>query len=159
MSVLLTWRFRPTIIRRMLIDQISLYKFIGKRLQKKRASLGMTQSELAVKVDLSRTSIANIEAGNQNAPLHVIYEIGLTLGLKPSELFPSFEEITSPLEVGDAIAQKMAGAGSDKAANVVRSLVRSTREEFASGIITDVQKQGGKRSGNSMGKRRKTNSG
>ena len=158
MSVLLTYCNSSTIIRRMLIDQISLYKFIGKRLQAKRAHLGMTQSELAQQVKLSRTSIANIEAGNQNAPLHVIYEIALSLGLKSSELFPSLEEITSPIEVGEAIAQQMAGVGSDKAANVVRNLVRSSREDGISGTIADVQKQSGKRGGGVLGGRRKANS-
>ncbi len=123
----------------MPIDQFSLYEFIGKRLQRKRSSLGMTQAELAKEIKLSRTSIANIEAGNQNAPLHVIYELCSILGLKPSELFPSLEEMTSPKEVAEAIAKEMAGAGSDKAAEVVRNLVRGKEER--SDTTGDVQIQ------------------
>lgn len=121
----------------MPIDQVSLYQFIGKRLQRKRASLGMTQAELAEQIKLSRTSIANIEAGNQNTPLHVIYELCSLLQLKPAELFPSLEEITSPIEVADAIADEMAGFGSEKAAQVVRTLVRGKEKRGGTG---DVQK-------------------
>lgn len=105
----------------MPIDHDSLYAQIGKRIQRKRASLGLTQLELAKDVGLSRTSVANIEAGNQNAPVHVLYEICVVLQLRPADIFPEIDGIRSSIVVGDSIANELGGI----AGNLLRSLVRS----------------------------------
>lgn len=84
----------------------------------------MTQLELARQVDLSRTSVANIEAGNQNAPIHVLYEMCLILQLKPADLFPEIEGIISPIDIGDSIAAELG----DKAAGWLRALVRNPQQ-------------------------------
>lgn len=127
----------------MPIDKVSLYKFIGKRLQNKRMALGITQADLAEQVKLTRTSVANIEAGNQNTPLHIIYEMCSILQLKPGGLFPSLEEISSPIEVADSIAKQMVNAGSGKAAASLKILVRG-KEAKNSDTTGDAQEQGGK---------------
>ena len=121
----LTWRSECDLIYLMPVDEDSLYELIGQRLKQKRARAGLTQSDLGIKVNLSRTSIANIEAGQQNAPLHVIYDICMNLQIQPQELLPSLDEMySSPIEVADAIANNMVSAGSDKAAQTLRNLVR-----------------------------------
>jgi len=46
------------------------YKQFGLRVRQLREALGLTQAELAKRVGLERTSIANIEAGKQRILLH-----------------------------------------------------------------------------------------
>lgn len=136
----------------MPIDQDALYKSIGERIKTRRARHGITQIDLARKVGLSRTSIANIEAGQQNAPIHVLYDICLNLGLQPNELLPSMEEIyRTPMEVANAIALEMVSDGTNLslAANVLSKAARlgSKEANFAS---PEIQNEGGKKGSESL---------
>ncbi|MBX9685878.1 MAG: helix-turn-helix domain-containing protein, partial [Candidatus Obscuribacterales bacterium] len=126
MSVILTDPQTATIIIIMPIDQLTLYSRIGKRLQKRRAQLGITQVELSQRIKMSRTSIANIEAGNQNAPIHIIYDLCIALDISPIDIFPTIEDVTSSIEVGEQIAAEMTQEKQSKAAMIVRNLVRSS---------------------------------
>lgn len=66
-----------------------MYELFGRRLSAKRRDAGLTQAELAKRVDLSRASIANIERGQQNLPLHQAYRLAEALGLHdPHDLLP-----------------------------------------------------------------------
>jgi len=66
-----------------------MYEIFGRRLAAKRRDSRLTQAELAKRVDLSRASIANIERGQQNLPLHQAYKLAEALGLNdPHDLLP-----------------------------------------------------------------------
>jgi transcriptional regulator with XRE-family HTH domain len=59
---------------------------IGNRLAGARVDAGLTQRELAVRIGLSRPSVANIEAGRQDVPLsHLLLFIRVT-GTDPARL-------------------------------------------------------------------------
>mgnify|MGYP000881373652 CR=1 FL=1 len=60
-------------------DQI--YYWIGRAIQRRRIVLSMRQEDLAAAVGLSRTSMANIEAGNQRSPVHVFIQIANALSI------------------------------------------------------------------------------
>ncbi len=85
-----------------MVDERRLYQALGKRIRALReqpadASRGrMTQAELAKLVDMERTSITNIEKGNQKVPLHVLFRIGEVLGAEPMELLPSLSDVQPP---------------------------------------------------------------
>ncbi len=49
------------------------YRDVARRLQATRKMLGLTQHDLGHHVGLSRSTIANIETGNQKCPLHFIH--------------------------------------------------------------------------------------
>jgi transcriptional regulator with XRE-family HTH domain len=49
-----------------------VYRLLGAKIERMRSTLGWTQDELARKVNMSRGSIANIEAGKQRILLHDI---------------------------------------------------------------------------------------
>lgn len=109
----------------MPIDQEMLYKLVGARLKIRRVGLQYTQAELATKLKISRASIANIEAGQQNAPVVLLYELCSILKIQPSELFPTIEEISeSPFELADEIAREMEKGGNTKAAQVLTLICR-----------------------------------
>ena len=63
------------------------YRMLGSRIEMIRETLGMTQLELAHKCEgLTRTSIANLEAGRQRIPLHKVELIALALHTTPKHL-------------------------------------------------------------------------
>jgi len=62
---------------------------MGRKLKLTREKANYTQGSLANKLGVSRTSITNIEAGNQKIPLHMLYNIGALFEIDPRELLPS----------------------------------------------------------------------
>jgi transcriptional regulator with XRE-family HTH domain len=72
-------------------DMRRFYEEVGRRLRRARLDAGLTQKELANQVELSRASIANIEAGRQQFPLHALILFARALEVKPASLLPSAE--------------------------------------------------------------------
>jgi transcriptional regulator with XRE-family HTH domain len=81
--------------RRLRADEKLLYRHIGERLKRRREEIPLTQKQLGELVGLLRTSIANIEAGNQRTPLHTLYNLCLALEIEPKEILPTAEESVS----------------------------------------------------------------
>ncbi len=69
--------------------QDQLYSLFGSRVRALRERRQVTQEELARRVDLSRTSITNIEKGRQRVLLHQILDLANALDAKPADLFPT----------------------------------------------------------------------
>jgi transcriptional regulator with XRE-family HTH domain len=67
------------------------YRGFGTKVRQARGG-GLTQEELAARVKLSRTSIANIEAGRQRVPLHMLHVFAQALGVAPESLLPAHEQ-------------------------------------------------------------------
>ena len=73
-----------------------MYPRIGHRIRELRESHGFTQSQLAGQVDLTRTSIVNIEQGRQKVMIHTLYQLAAVFNVQVAELLPAFDE-SSPL--------------------------------------------------------------
>jgi transcriptional regulator with XRE-family HTH domain len=67
------------------------YEEVGRRLRRARTAAELTQQELADQVELSRGSVANIEAGRQQFPLHHLVLFARALNVRPESLLPSAE--------------------------------------------------------------------
>lgn len=65
-----------------------LYRVFGSRLRALREEKSVTQEELARRVDLSRTSITNIEKGRQRIMLHQVLELAEALDADLGALIP-----------------------------------------------------------------------
>jgi transcriptional regulator with XRE-family HTH domain len=74
------------------VNDSKLHRLIGETLRDRRKQTGMTQTDLASKVGLLRTSITNIEAGRQKPPIQVLYNICLVLGIEAREILPTNAE-------------------------------------------------------------------
>lgn len=72
----------------MKVNEKILYAEIGKRLKHLRLDVKMTQSQLAEKIGVLRTSITNIESGKQKPPLSTLYSLCLVLNVEIAELLP-----------------------------------------------------------------------
>jgi transcriptional regulator with XRE-family HTH domain len=75
-----------------------LYRSIGSVIRAKRRQRDWTQEELALKLMISRGTLANIEAGRQRIFLHQLYSIAAALELKPVDLLPPVTVVTSTPE-------------------------------------------------------------
>jgi transcriptional regulator with XRE-family HTH domain len=67
------------------------YAEFGAKLKRARERAGLTQKELADRVDLPRTSVTNIEHGRQRIALHQLVQFAAALGTEPLELLPEEE--------------------------------------------------------------------
>ena len=65
-----------------------VYLDFGRRLRVARRKAQLTQEALGKRVGLSRTSIINIEQGNQHVGLHLLYDLAKAVGVRPVELLP-----------------------------------------------------------------------
>jgi transcriptional regulator with XRE-family HTH domain len=65
-----------------------LYISVGANVRDARKRAGLTQADLAAAVRMTRSSIANLEAGRQRIPVHLLVWIGETLGVRPRDLLP-----------------------------------------------------------------------
>lgn len=77
-----------------------LYEEFGRRFRTRRKAVGLTQSQVAERVGLTRTSITNIEQGRQHIVLHQLFLLASAVGSKPEELLPdvepALEQLVSP---------------------------------------------------------------
>ncbi len=60
----------------------------GARVRAARKNAGLSPKAVASLVGLSRSSIANLEAGRQRVPVHVIWNLADALGVQVSALLP-----------------------------------------------------------------------
>ena len=65
----------------------AIYQAVGARVRMIRETLGLTQDELAARMDgMTQTSIVNFEQARQRLPLHKIEKIAEALGTNPKNL-------------------------------------------------------------------------
>lgn len=81
-----------------MIDERRLFQEVGQKIRQLRAAPAggrarLTQAELAEMVGLERTSITNIERGNQKVPLHVLYRICEALRAPITDVMPAIAEV------------------------------------------------------------------
>ena len=77
----------------MTFDAAHLYETLGTTLRDRRNALGLTQSQVAHSVGVRRTSVANVEAGKQRPPLHVLYSWMEALDVEPADVLPHPAEL------------------------------------------------------------------
>lgn len=77
----------------MSLNEDRLYALIGERLKSVRVRAGIPQTKLAAAINHLRTSISNIEAGRQRAPLYVLYELCYQLDIELVSILPLDDEV------------------------------------------------------------------
>ena len=79
-------------IRRMItvevVDKDAVWGQLGENIANARAKQNLSQEQLSKMVHLSRTSIVNLEMGNQRCPLDTLYDIASCLGVSIQEILP-----------------------------------------------------------------------
>ena len=66
-----------------------LYIIIGHKIRSARKANRITQSQLAELIGVTRTSITNLESGNQRPPLNTLFSIAEVLDIAIFDLIPN----------------------------------------------------------------------
>lgn len=72
-----------------------VYLTVGRRIRRLRERRGTTQTELASRANLTRTSLSNIEAGRQRISVRALLEMAAALNVSPAELLPDLRQTRS----------------------------------------------------------------
>ena len=72
-----------------------IYRTIGGIIRQRRRRLELPQAKLAVRLGISRATLANIETGRQRVLVHHLYAFAEALDMKLSELLPQANKITA----------------------------------------------------------------
>lgn len=92
-----------------------LYQAIGEKIRVARNDMKLSQAELADRLQISRASVVNIEAGRQRPPLHLVWRIAEHLNTELVFLIPRSNELKNQevLLDEDTIAQIETAANGD----------------------------------------------
>lgn len=104
------------------------YKDIGKRIQKQRKALGMTQEELADKSGLDPSYISKIETGQAKISLPSLVEIANILGLSADELLCGSITASAHVYQGE-MAERLKGC-SDREVQLLNAMNACLLEEL-----------------------------
>ena len=77
-------------------EQDAADRHIGGKIRDRRNALGLSQETLAARVGLTRTSIANIEAGRQAPPVMRLAMLATVLRVQLADLIPPVELPAQP---------------------------------------------------------------
>jgi transcriptional regulator with XRE-family HTH domain len=78
-------------------DQVDrLYQAIGDQIKAARTKNKVTQTDLGKRIGLTRSSIANIEAGRQRVMLHWLFQIAQELNIPPHALIVAPDGLQDP---------------------------------------------------------------
>ncbi|ODT03000.1 MAG: hypothetical protein ABS52_11210 [Gemmatimonadetes bacterium SCN 70-22] len=101
-----------------------LYLEMGARVRQRRETLKKTQDELAGDVGISRSSIANIERGQQHAPVHVLLGLAEALDVDMAALLPTHAELVALVDASRDVPKlvNIAGESSQLPPDVVQFL-------------------------------------
>lgn len=70
-----------------------LHEELGKKIRNRRIRRDYTQDELSKRVQISRTSLTNMERGRQRILVEQLYRIAKALEVEPAELLPTAREL------------------------------------------------------------------
>ena len=101
------------------------YYKIGQRIRKFRKAYGLSQEELAERVDISTTHMSHIETGNTKLSLPVLVDIAAALEVRTDELLNDGSILTA----GSAIEEIVSVLNSCTAteAKVITDIVKATK--------------------------------
>lgn len=74
-------------------SQGAFYEELGKRIRTAREAAKLTQEQLAGALNLTRTSVTNIERGRQPVMAHVLVQMATTLNTTIQKLVPPRETV------------------------------------------------------------------
>ncbi|WP_163512222.1 helix-turn-helix domain-containing protein [Fodinicola acaciae] len=66
----------------------SEYRWLGATIRRLRLDQALSQERLAAETDMSRSALANVEAGQQRVAFHLVLALARALHVDPVELLP-----------------------------------------------------------------------
>lgn len=103
-----------------------IYELVGPKIRAVRLKRGWNQADLARQVGLTRSSIANVEAGRQRLLIHSLFAIANTLDVEIDTLLPTSLEVDELMHARHP-APDLSGQP-DSAQNFVKATIRRASE-------------------------------
>ena len=101
------------------------YYKIGQRIRKIRKAHGLSQEELAERVNISTTHMSHIETGNTKLSLPVLVDIAMALEVRTDDLLNDFPRATAGLAL-EEIASILECCTAQES-KVIADVVRATK--------------------------------
>jgi transcriptional regulator with XRE-family HTH domain len=120
-----------------------IYRDFGHLLRTARRQAKLTQEALGKRVGLSRTSITNIEQGNQHVGLHLLYGLANAVGVRPIDLLPPKSVAADGVGSLDEVLVGTRGTVRAKVERDIRGLSEENRERVLRLVSRKVVKDGG----------------
>lgn len=73
---------------RRVVDVPALYRDVGGRLRQARQRAKLTQEDVGIVLGMTRSNVANLEAGKTRILLEHVYNVALLVGRQARELLP-----------------------------------------------------------------------
>lgn len=67
-------------------DQVALLKRVGERLKEMRLRAGLSQDEVAERLEISRSHVSNMEKGRSNTTVTRLHDLALLYGCTVGEI-------------------------------------------------------------------------
>jgi transcriptional regulator with XRE-family HTH domain len=109
----------------------ALYQRLGRALRDARDAAGLTQREVAERIGLTRSSVANIERGSQHIALHQLFLLAHAVGAEPRDILPADDVAIEDLLPAKA-RKRLAEASPEEREFAVRLLRENERVRDAS---------------------------
>ncbi len=109
----------------LIVSSKELYIEVGRRIRMARETRNLTQERLAEFISLTRTSITNIERGNQKLLLHTLYDIASTLDVEPYSLLPEETGSSCHIQLKDSLPSDL----SEDERKWIQSVVTKPKEK------------------------------
>ncbi len=103
------------------------YCEIGKRIRKYRKAKGLSQEQLAEKVDISVTHMSHIETGNTKLSLPVFVRLAKALDIQTDDMLS--DEVSGKARAMDDLFDILQSCTAEEA-RIITDIVRSTKAAF-----------------------------
>lgn len=114
----------------MSINAEKLHRALGAQIRSFREQCGDSQGDLADALDLTRTSVVNIEAGRQRPPLLTLYRIAKRYRVDVAALLPALSDVDESHIEERLIEEAVGSEGPSR--DAIASFVREVKSTYKS---------------------------
>ncbi|HEL2003087.1 TPA: helix-turn-helix transcriptional regulator [Streptococcus suis] len=119
------------------MNEKELAIYIGQRIKDFRLSRNMTQKELAKRIGMGDTTIANYEKGFRSPKKDTLFDLADVFGVSIDDLFPQRTPTTAPNSLVEQISDKVVQLHQDRQKNVLSYAKEQLDEQKRATTISD----------------------
>ncbi|HEM6455988.1 TPA: helix-turn-helix domain-containing protein [Streptococcus suis] len=119
------------------MNEKELAIYIGQRIKDFRLSRNMTQKELAKRIGMGDTTIANYEKGFRSPKKDTLFDLADVFGVSIDDLFPQRTPTTAPNSLIEQISDKVVQLHQDRQKNVLSYATEQLDEQERANTISD----------------------
>ncbi|MBY4959009.1 helix-turn-helix domain-containing protein [Streptococcus suis] len=118
------------------MNEKELAIYIGQQIKNYRKQIGLTQKELAEKLGMGHTTVANYEKGFRSPKKDTLFDLADVFGVSIDDLFPQ-RATTAPNSLIEQISDKVVQLHQDRQKNVLSYATEQLDEQERASTISD----------------------